>query len=138
MAETTLTSLLLEIGSALDALTELAERKSVVVSDGDTRALDGIVRTEEELSRKIADLEEKRIQIAAESFSESPAESSEIEKLRLSLCGKAEKLKVLNERNQRLIRQGLDLVEFQLKLFMPKPLYKGASRPGPMLVDFRV
>lgn len=135
MAEKTLSSVLLEIGQALDGLIDLSQRKARVVIENDMAGLDAIVRSEEELSRRLASLEDERSKAAA---CAADADEDEIEALRQSLREKVEGLKVLNERNQRLLKQGLDLVEFQLKLLMPQPSYKGAPRPGPVMIDIRV
>lgn len=135
MANRTLSFILREMGSVLDKLIELAGRKADVVCANDTEGLDEIVRAEEQAARDLAALEEERACVIAE---EAESYAGEVEELRLALHGKAERLRVLNERNQRLLRQGLELIEFEMKLFMPQPSYKNAARPGPMLVDFRV
>ena len=85
-------------------------------------------------SRSLAALEEERTRLAGPKAEASP----EIETLRNSLREKAEKMRVLNERNQELLRQGLKLVEFELKLLMPQPSYKGAPAQGPVLFDHKV
>jgi hypothetical protein len=87
------------MGSVLDKLIELAGRKADVVCANDTEGLDEIVRAEEQAARDLAALEEERACVIAE---EAESYAGEVEELRLALRGKAERLRVLNERNQRL------------------------------------
>jgi flagellar biosynthesis/type III secretory pathway chaperone len=134
MTEMTLSSILREIESVFDQLIHLAEQKAEMIVSGDVSGLDEIVAKEEDASRNLAALEEDRARLAGSVAQDDP----EVERLRHSLRGKADKMKILNERNQELLRQGLRLVEFELKLLMPQPSYNGAPAKGPVLFDHKV
>lgn len=134
MTEWTLSFILREIGSAIDKLIDLAEKKSEAIVDGDIDRLNELTAEEGVASRSLASLEDERIRLMGSTGEDDP----EVEQLRQSLREKADKMKALNERNQELLKQGLRLVEFELKLLMPQPSYKGTPAKGPVVFDHKV
>ncbi|MGI6662016.1 MAG: flagellar protein FlgN [Bacillota bacterium] len=134
MTEWTLSFVLREIASAMDKLIDLAGQKSEAIVDGDIPRLNEVTAEEEELSRSLAALEEERLRLVGSSDQGDP----EIDRLRQSLREKADRIEVLNERNQELLRQGLRLVEFELKLLLPQPSYSGTPAKGPVVFDHKV
>lgn len=134
MTEWTLSFILREIGSAIDKLIDLAEKKSEAIVDGDIDRLNELTAEEGVVSRSLASLEDERIRLMGSTGEDDP----EVEQLRQSLREKADKMKTLNERNQELLKQGLRLVEFELKLLMPQPSYKGTPAKGPVVFDHKV
>ncbi|HHY44750.1 MAG TPA: flagellar protein FlgN [Firmicutes bacterium] len=134
MTEWTLSFILREIGSAIDKLIDLAEKKSEAIVDGDIDRLNELTAEEGVVSRSLASLEDERIRLMGSTGEDDP----EVEQLRQSLREKADKMKALNERNQELLKQGLRLVEFELKLLMPQPSYKGTPAKGPVVFDHKV
>lgn len=134
MTEWTLSFILREIGSAIDKLIDLAEKKSEAIVDGDIDRLNELTAEEGVVSRSLASLEDERIRLMGSTGEDDP----EVEQLRQSLREKADKMKALNERNQELLKQGLRLVEFELKLLIPQPSYKGTPAKGPVVFDHKV
>lgn len=134
MTEWTLSFILREIGSAIDKLIDLAEKKSEAIVDGDIDRLNELTAEEGVVSRSLASLEDERIRLMGSTGEDDP----EVEQIRQSLREKADKMKALNERNQELLKQGLRLVEFELKLLMPQPSYKGTPAKGPVVFDHKV
>lgn len=134
MTEWTLSFVLREIASAMDKLIDLAGQKSEAIVDGDIPRLNEVTAEEEELSRSLAALEKERLRLVGSSDQGDP----EIDRLRQSLREKADRIEVLNERNQELLRQGLRLVEFELKLLLPQPSYSGTPAKGPVVFDHKV
>lgn len=134
MAEWTLSSILSEIGSAVDGLIELADRKTDAIVNGDIERLNEVTAQEEQISRALAALEEERLRL----MGSADQEDAEVEGLRRLLRDKVSKLKLLNERNQELLKQALRIVEFELKLFMPQMAYGGAPAKGPVVFDHKV
>jgi flagellar biosynthesis/type III secretory pathway chaperone len=118
----------------MDKLIDLAGQKSEAIVDGDIPRLNEVTAEEEELSRSLAALEEERLRLVGSSDQGDP----EIDRLRQSLREKADRIEVLNERNQELLRQGLRLVEFELKLLLPQPSYSGTPAKGPVVFDHKV
>jgi flagellar biosynthesis/type III secretory pathway chaperone len=136
MTELTLSFILREMASVIDEQIDLAERKAEAIVIGDITGLNEVTSQEEEVSRKLASLEEERLRLTGTGASDR--EYPEIEKLRHSLREKADRMRILNERNQKLLRQGLRLIEFELKLLMPQPSYTGSPAKGPVVFDHKV
>lgn len=112
-----LSSILSEMGSAMDALLDLGRRKSEVLVGRDIAGLEKLIPSEQDLVQRIASLEMER--------EAAPAETGfEVERLRVTLRDKAQRIAEINEQNRGLLRRGLDLVQYQLKLFFQegKPL----------------
>ena len=112
-----LSFILSEIGSAMDALLELGLKKAEALSSRDISGLEALIAREQDLVRHLAALEVEREKHREES-------GPETERHRLSLKDKAQRIVKINERNRGLLRRGLDLVQYELKLFFQegKPL----------------
>jgi flagellar biosynthesis/type III secretory pathway chaperone len=101
----------------MDDLLELGKKKTEVLVVGDIGGLEKLLPSEQELVQKLQTLEGER--------QTAPAQSdSEIERLKVALREKAKRIAEINERNRGLLRRGLDLVQYELKLFFQegKPL----------------
>lgn len=106
-----LSLILSEIGSAMDGLLELGKKKTEAVVSRDIGGLEKLIPPEQDLVRRIEALESER--------QAAPAQSgSEIERLKVALREKAKRIAEINERNRGLLRRGLDLVQYELKLFL--------------------
>lgn len=116
-----LSFILSEIGSAMDALLDLAGKKSDVLVERDIAGLEKLIPSEQDLVVKLEALEKERRAAAAEM---TGPDSPEIDRLRQSLKQKAKRIAETNERNRGLLRRGLDIVQYELKLFFQegKPL----------------
>ncbi|MGE5579864.1 MAG: flagellar protein FlgN [Bacillota bacterium] len=112
-----LSSILSEIGSTMDGLLELGKRKAEILVRRDISGLEKLIPSEQDLVRRLEELESERQAVPAQS-------DSEIELLRVTLKEKAKRIAEMNERNRGLLRRGLDLVQYELKLFLQegKPL----------------
>ena len=112
-----LSFILSEIASAMDALLELGREKTAVLVSRDIAGLEKLIPSEQDLLRRLEALESERRKAGNEFC-------PEIERLRVSLRDKAQRIADINERNRGLLRRGLDLVQYELKLFFQegKPL----------------
>ena len=112
-----LSFILSEIGSAMDALMDIGRKKAEVLVSRDIAGLEKLIPSEQDLVRRLHALETEREKAGSES-------GAEIELLRVSLKDKAQRIAEINERNRGLLRRGLDLVQYELKLFFQegKPL----------------
>jgi flagellar biosynthesis/type III secretory pathway chaperone len=109
--------ILSEIGSAMDALADLGREKSEVLVERNVAGLEKLIPSEQDLVTRLEALEIERRAAATET-------GPEIERLRESLKQKAKRIAETNERNRGLLRRGLDIVQYELKLFFQegKPL----------------
>jgi len=112
-----LSLILSEIGSAMDDLLEIGEKKTGVLVARDISGLEKLIPAEQDLVRRLEALENERQAAATDS-------GSEIERLKVALREKAKRIAEINERNRGLLRRGLDLIQYELKLFLQegKPL----------------
>ena len=118
---------------------EIEEEKTAVITAGDVEKLDGILNTEQMLHMKLQDTEKKRIEamrvlgLGDKTLSGviALADGKEKEKLSelfdgLNMCIGA--LRVINDRNTKLIKARLEVISSVTKLF--KEPDKGAKNNG--------
>lgn len=131
----TLASILREIGAAMDNLLDLSSRKTQVLIGGDVAGLEGLLSVEQDLIQRIRLLEEERMVCSGVPATEPAGEVSEIKQ---SLRDKAKRITEANGRNQRLLRQGLEVVRRELKILFPQGNYGSPAAVGPLVFDHRV
>lgn len=128
----TLALILREIGALMDNLLDLSSRKTQVLTAGNVAGLEGLLSVEQDLVQRMRLLEEER-----EGCAGGANGSTEIEELKRSLRDKAAKISHVNGRNQRILRQGLDIVRREMKILFPQGSY-GNPTLGPLVFDHRV
>jgi flagellar biosynthesis/type III secretory pathway chaperone len=131
--QTSILFLLSNLSSALDALLETAEQKQRLVVAGDCIGLEQLIRKEEKI---LQDIQKLQARMGDEPVS-SPDEpqDSEAVKLKQELAQKMRRLQVLNEQNQKLLSKSLEMVRYELGLFIPQDDYSKASKTPPIAFD---
>ena len=104
-----LSFILSEIGSVMDQLLDTSQKKLEILVDQDLAGLEKLIPAEQELVHRLSTLEDERM-------ATDDCDDSEVAHLKAALREKAEKITEINERNRGLLRKGLDLVEYELKL----------------------
>lgn len=127
-----------------EELIPLAESKSVIIISNDLRSLEEITEKEQLAIEHLHTLEKKREEIMANmrivlavkkttlSLSElidlmakQPDSQQKLVSLKNKLKGTVERLKVVNDRNEKLIAQSLEISEFQLNTIRSSHSYIG-------------
>lgn len=130
-----LSSVLLEIGLAMDSLLDLSSKKTGTLTSGDVVGLERLLSVEQDLIQRLGFLETERASCSEDTASAVNAEALD---LRESLKEKAKRISEINARNQSLLRQGLNIVKYELRLFLPQGKYGSALALGPLVFDHRV
>jgi len=113
----------------------VAEKKTQIIVNNDLQSLTGITEEEQELVGKISKLERKRQEVIRnigivmnkkeselnfitiiELLNGQEKEQEELRRLHDKLKATIEMLAVLNERNQLLIKQSLEMIDFDINL----------------------
>ena len=113
----------------------IAEKKTQIIVNNDLQSLTGITEEEQELVGKISKLERKRQEVIRnigivmnkkeselnfitiiELLNGQEKEQEELRRLHDKLKATIEMLAVLNERNQLLIKQSLEMIDFDINL----------------------
>jgi len=129
-----LASVLSEIDVVVDGLLDICSRKQEVLISGDVAALEKLIPAEEDLMARLELLEKERCSMVEL----LDAEAGEVARLRDSLREKAKKIAGTNERNRRLLKQGLEIVQYELRLLLPQGGYGNPAAKGPLVFDHRV
>ena len=125
----------------------LAEKKTRIIVNNDLQSLTGITEEEQLLVGKISKLEKKRREVIRnigivmnkkeselnfitiiESLKGQEKEQEELKKLHDRLKSTIELLSVLNERNQMLIKQSLEMIDFDINLLQSLRTSPGAGQ----------
>lgn len=125
--------LLTDLESVLDKLLETAQRKQGLVVSGDVKGLQELLQKEDEMLMELHSLK-ARINEGALS---SPKASlgPEIQGLKDKVGRKALRLKNLNGQNQVLLSKSLEMVRYELGLFIPQNDYSKAAKSPPIAFD---
>lgn len=113
----------------------IAEKKTQIIVNNDLQSLNSITEEEQELLGKISKLEKKRQEVIRnigivmnkkeselnfvtiiELLNGQEKEQEELRKLHDKLKGTIDVLSTLNERNQMLIKQSLEMIDFDINL----------------------
>ena len=113
----------------------VAEKKTQIIVNNDLQSLNSITEEEQELLGKISKLEKKRQEVIRnigivmnkkeselnfvtiiELLNGQEKEQEELRKLHDKLKGTIDVLSTLNERNQMLIKQSLEMIDFDINL----------------------
>ncbi len=119
-----------------DKLVELSRRKTPIIVKGDIEALERLTEEEQELTSVIKNIDNFRIAKTTEManvlnrkledmtltnliemMENRPAEREQLSDIKTRLNKVLSELKVVNTQNAELIRQALEMVEFDLTLF---------------------
>jgi flagellar biosynthesis/type III secretory pathway chaperone len=121
--------------AAMDALLDVSSKKQEMLVSGDVAGLEKVVSAEQDLVAKLELLESDR-----SSAGEPPDEKAagQVIGLRKSLREKAKKITDTNERNRGLLRQGLEVVQYELRLLLPQAGYGNPAARGPLVFDHRI
>ena len=130
-----LASVLSEMDGAMDVLLDMSSKKQEMLVSGDVVGLEKVVSAEQDLVAKLELLESERSS-AGEPSDEKGA--GQVAGLRKSLREKAKKITDTNERNRGLLRQGLEVVQYELRLLLPQAGYGNPAAKGPLVFDHRV
>lgn len=122
--------ILSEIESVLDEMIKFSQEKCGTLVSGDTQRLSEIVLSETELMERLS-LIEKRWGLPG-------TETSRIHPLMEAVRSKATILKEANELNQALIRQGLRLVQYEMRFLTGQEPGYEVALPQPLVFDKRV
>ena len=125
----------------------LAEKKTRIIVNNDLQSLTGITEEEQLLVGKISKLEKKRREVIRnigivmnkkeselnfitiiELLKGQEKEQEELKKLHDRLKSTIELLSVLNERNQMLIKQSLEMIDFDINLIQSLRTSPGAGQ----------
>ena len=125
----------------------LAEKKTRIIVNNDLQSLTGITEEEQLLVGKISKLEKKRREVIRnigivmnkkeselnfitiiELLKGQEKEQEELKKLHDRLKSTIELLSVLNERNQMLIKQSLEMIDFDINLLQSLRNSPGAGQ----------
>lgn len=125
----------------------LAEKKTRIIVNNDLQSLTGITEEEQLLVGKISKLEKKRREVIRnigivmnkkeselnfitiiELLKGQEKEQEELKKLHDRLKSTIELLSVLNERNQILIKQSLEMIDFDINLLQSLRTSPGAGQ----------
>ena len=125
----------------------LAEKKTWIIVNNDLQSLTGITEEEQLLVGKISKLEKKRREVIRnigivmnkkeselnfitiiELLKGQEKEQEELKKLHDRLKSTIELLSVLNERNQMLIKQSLEMIDFDINLLQSLRTSPGAGQ----------
>jgi flagellar biosynthesis/type III secretory pathway chaperone len=132
--ETSTLFLLSGLGSLLDGLIDTAKEKQRLVVAGDCQGLEEIIRKEQQMLNDLDTLQER---LGAEPLlvADDP-ESSEVQaRLKGEVAEKVRRLQTINEQTQKLLAKSLEIVRFELGLFLPQDDYSKASKNPPIAFD---
>ncbi|MBR1736412.1 MAG: flagellar protein FlgN [Firmicutes bacterium] len=123
-----------EQSEVYDSLLELAGKKKVVIIANDVDKLQGIVDEENVLLGKIGRLDKSRVQLFKDiafvlnkkdedisltklmELIKGQAEENELKEAKENLFSKADRLKTINEQNQKLIEYSLEHIDFSMNV----------------------
>ncbi|HHY16588.1 MAG TPA: flagellar protein FlgN [Firmicutes bacterium] len=133
----TLLLLLNDIGAILDTLLEIAGEKQRLVVMGDCLGLERKIKEEEEALESLNRLgtrfdEDNRFRL------DNLAGTEELARLKADIERKVFMLRSLNNQNQKLIARSLEIVRYDLGLFLPKEDYFKALKTAPLVFDQKV
>ena len=122
-----LISVLREECREYEGLLELSHRKTAVIVSNNLENLEKITDEEQDLVSRISNLEKKRMEVTADMANVlnkdvntlkqgRPAEQKALAEIHDSLHTSVRELKRVNEQNQELIKNALELVEFDMNL----------------------
>jgi flagellar biosynthesis/type III secretory pathway chaperone len=134
MSSRSLAWILLEIGVAMDSLLDLSSRKTDILTAGDVAGLEKLLPAEQDLVQRLGLLEEERVSRAGD----DAGDAAELLSLRESLREKAKRIALVNGRNQSLLRQGLEIVQYEMRLLLPQGTYGNNPAKWPLVFDHRV
>lgn len=124
---------LTNLESVLDTLLEMAEQKQDLVVSGDVLKLEDLLQKEDEI---VAKLESLKARVNEEALSSLKADVSlDIRRLKDAVGCKAVRLQNLNQQNQNLLSKSLEIVRYELGLFIPQGDYSKVSKPPPIAFD---
>ncbi|HHX09938.1 MAG TPA: flagellar protein FlgN [Firmicutes bacterium] len=126
--------LLSSLNLFLDTLIESAKEKQRLVIVGDCSGLEQIIRKEE---KTLQDLQAIQERLGAEPLllPDEPDSGETLDKLKQEAAQKVRQLQVLNEQNQELISKSLEIVRYELGLFIPQDDYSKTSKTPPIAFD---
>ena len=128
-----LASVLSEMDAVLDSLIDISRQKQEIIVRGDSKALESILPLEEGLLNDLDLLEKERM----ERYQAAQSGTEAVNALRRTLRDKAALVSAANERNQALLRQGLEIARYILGLFVPDVGYGKQAAAGPLVFDHR-
>jgi len=129
--------LLNQIEKILDRLTSLAHNKQKFVVTGDCAGLEAVLAEEMEVIWGLKDLEEFTGP-NGDFFLGDILNREEYSATKVRLSQKASALRRLNEQNQRLISKSMEIVQYELGLFLPKDDYFKTRELAPIAFDQKV
>lgn len=134
--------------SEYEELLELSQKKTPIIIKGDLEQLQQITDEEQVVVSRISNLEKKRIEVTAdianvlnrdvtilklsnliEMFSARPEEQKILSEIHDRLQQAVNNLKRINEQNEQLIKNALEMVEFEMNLLQ-------ATRTAPATANY--
>lgn len=129
-------SVLEEENGGYQRLTELSHKKRQIIIDGDIPALEAITDQEQEITSRLKNLENKRMEVVNDMsivlskqpeeltvtnmiafLNKQPQEQKKLIDLRDRLRETLEKMAEVNEQNEMLLKHAMEMAEFDLTLF---------------------
>jgi len=129
-------SILEEENGGYQRLTELSQKKTQIIIDGDIPALEAITDQEQEITSRLKNLENKRNEVVNDMsivlskpaedltvtnmiafLNKQPQEQSKLIDLRDRLRETLEKMAEVNSQNETLLQHAMEMAEFDLTLF---------------------
>lgn len=119
-----------------ERLTELSTQKRQIIIDGNVPALEDITNKEQDITSNIKNLEKRRIEVVNDMaivlskdprdltvtnmiafLNKQPKEQQKLKEIKEKLRSTLEKMADINQQNEVLLKQALEMVEFDLTLF---------------------
>lgn len=119
-----------------ERLTELSTQKRQIIIDGNVPALEDITNKEQDITSNIKNLEKRRIEVVNDMaivlskdprdltvtnmiafLNKQPKEQQKLKEIKEKLRSTLEKMAEINQQNEVLLKQALEMVEFDLTLF---------------------
>ena len=129
-------SILEEENGGYQRLTELSQKKTQIIIDGDIPALEAITDQEQEITSRLKNLENKRNEVVNDMsivlskpaedltvtnmiafLNKQPEEQRKLEDLKERLRSTLNEMADINGQNEVLLKQAMEMAEFDLTLF---------------------
>ena len=129
-------SILEEENGGYQRLTELSQKKTQIIIDGDIPALEAITDQEQEITSRLKNLENKRNEVVNDMsivlskpaedltvtnmiafLSKQPQEQQKLKDIKQKLRDTLNQMARLNEQNESLLQHAMEMTEFDLTLF---------------------
>ncbi len=131
-------SLINQLDLVIERLIDLARKKQDFVIAGDCSGLETVIREETAALLDLKYLEEQFTDGGHSCVLEDILQKDEYRSAKNTLAKKASLLRRLNHQNQRLISKSLEIVKYELGLFLPKDDYFKTSELAPIAFDQKV